>query len=129
MPFGPGDSIRAAIDRLLAGGEGFVVFDDGDDREYVQFSLEPGGLMLMWPAGGPRVSSDDSAVTALLQAFGFGEGTTVKDLTVRSYVVEDDGIYAQFGRDADLIETFTTAAFEKIYGRFGLQKLNSRVDS
>jgi|SRR5581483_3488532 len=103
MPFGPGDSIRAAIDRLLGGGEGFVVFDDGDDLEYVQFSL--------------------------LRSFGFTAGTTLKDLPVRSYVVEDDGVYAQFGRDADLVENFTTAAFEKIYGRFGLQKLNSRFDS
>jgi hypothetical protein len=43
--------------------------------------------------------------------------------------VKDDGIYAQFGRDPDLIENFTTAAFEKVYGRFGVQKLNSRIDS
>ncbi len=90
MPFGPGDGIRTAVERLLANGEGFVVFDDGDELEYVQFSLEPGGLLLMWPADGPRVPSTDAGVASLLQALDFRPSNDVKSIPVRCFVVEDD---------------------------------------
>ena len=113
---GISDTIREAAGRVLKTG-GFVVFDDGDGLEYVQYSKNGGGLELMWPAEGPKVPSTDPSVASLLDSLG-----------VR-YVVESDGIYAQFGNDLDLIENFTTAAFEKVYGRLGLQKLNIRVDA
>ena len=117
MPFGPSDTIRRAVAELLAAKDGFVIFDDGNENEYVQYSLEARGLTLMWPAGGPRVPSTDPGVAALLDEHG-----------VR-YVVENDGIYAEFGRDVDLVEKFTTAAFEKVYRRLGLQKVNVQVGS
>ena len=113
---GIGDTIREAASQVL-NGEGFVIFDDGDELEYVQYSNEGGGLVLMWPAQGPKVPSTDPSVASLLDSHG-----------VR-YAVESDGIYAQFGKDLDLIENFTTAAFEKVYRRFGLEKLNARVDA
>jgi|SRR6267378_6843703 len=121
MPFGPSDTIRNAVERLLKTGTGFVIFDDGNENEYVQYSLEKEGLSLMWPAQGPRVPSTDPAIASVLEAHGLQRG--------KGYVVEDDGIYAQFGRDVDLVENFTTAAFEKVYGRFGVSKLNARVES
>ena len=49
MPFGPSETIRDAVKKLLEQKEGFVVFDDGKDDEYVQYSLEPRGLMFNWP--------------------------------------------------------------------------------
>ncbi len=134
MPFGPSDTIRQAADRLLAASKpgeqgGFVVLDDGDDSEYVQYSVEPEGLMLFWPAEGPRVPSTNGGVASLLQSFDFRQTSELKTMPPRTYVVEDDGLYAQFGRDVDLVENFTTAAFERVYGRFGVQKLNSRVET
>jgi len=113
---GISDAIREAASQVLKSG-GFVIFDAGNELEYVQYSNEGGELVFMWPAEGPKVPSTDPGVASLLDALG-----------VR-YTVESDGIYAQFGNDVDLIETFTTAAFEKVYGRLGLQKLNIRVDS
>ena len=87
MPFGPGDDIRKAATELLRMDDGFVVFDDGDDLEYVQYSSDGKELILNWPANGPRVAS-----TA-----------------------------------GEVVENFTTAAFERVYRRLGLQKLNARV--
>ena len=126
MPF---DAIRNAIERLLKTGSGFVIFDDGKENEYVQYSLESEGLSLMWPADGPRVPSSDPGVASLLEAHGFKKGKSVRGMPSGTYVVESDGIYAQFGRDVNLVENFTTAAFEKVYGRSGVSKLNAKVES
>jgi hypothetical protein len=129
MPFGPSDSIRTAIGRLLSKNSGFVIFDDGNENEYVQYSLEAEGVSLFWPAEGPRVPSTDPAVASLLEAHGFKKANNIKQMPPRQYVVESDGVYAQFGRDVDLVENFTTAAFEKVYGRLGVSKLNTRLET
>jgi hypothetical protein len=129
MPFGPGDDIRKAVEQLLTMDDGFVIFDDGNDLEYVQYSTDGKELILMWPADGPRVTSTTGAVASLLESLDFKKVTDLADLPPKTYVVEDDGIYASFGADADLVENFTTAAFERVYGRLGLQKLKIRVDS
>src|SRR5437764_14725461 len=104
MPFGPGDTIREAARALLSSREGFVFFDAGNENEYVQYSVENEGLMLMWPAGGPRVPSTDDRVVSLLESLGFTKGRDVKGMPTGTYVVESDGVYAQFGRDVDRIE-------------------------
>ena len=39
--------IRDALDRLLTSNSGFMIFDDGKENEYVQYSLEKEGLSLM----------------------------------------------------------------------------------
>jgi hypothetical protein len=129
MPFEPGDTIRKAVDRLLASDNGFVVFDDGNDDEYVQYSHDPDGLTLFWPAHGPRVPSTQGSVASLLQSFDFRQGKDVKKMTAGTYVVESDGLYAQFGRNVDLVENFTAAAFERVYGRLGVEKLNTRLET
>ncbi len=129
MPSGPGDTIRKAVDRLLASDDGFVVFDDGNDDEYVQYSHDPVGLMLFWPAAGPRVPSTEGSVVSLLQSFDFREGKDVKKIPVGTYVVESDGVYAQFGRNVDLVENFITAAFERVYRRLGVETLNTRLET
>jgi len=121
--------IRDALDRLLTSNSGFVIFDDGKENEYVQYSLEREGLSLMWPAQGPRVPSTDPGVASLLESHGFQKGKNVRGMPAGTYVVESDGVYAQFGRDVDLVEKFTTAAFEKVYGRFSVAKVNVRLDS
>ena len=119
--------IRDAAERVLKSADGFVVFDDGNDLEYVQFSRERDGLMMMWPADGPRVGAGED-VQSLLESVGFRRGEDIRTIPPKTFVAEDDGIYAQFGTDVDLIENFTTAAFERVYGRLGLQTLNARVD-
>ena len=82
---------------------------------------------MMWPAEGPRVPAGEE-VTSLLESVGFTRGDDIRKVPAKTFVVEDDGIYAQFGSDIDLLENFTSAAFERVYGRLGLQKLNARVD-
>ena len=120
-------TIRNAAEKVLKSADGFVVFDDGNELEYVQFPRERDGLMMMWPADGPRVPAGED-VQSLLESVGFTRGDDIRTIPPKTFVVEDDGIYAQFGTDVDLIENFTTSAFERVYGRLGLQKLNARVD-
>ena len=126
---GTHEDIRKAGEETLTLEDGFVVFDDGDDLEYVQYSTDGVELIMNWPAEGPRVPSTTGAVASLLESFGFTKGDDLAEMPSRTYVEEDDGIYACFGGDIDLVENFTTAAFERVYGRFGLQKVNARVES
>lgn len=121
-------TIRDAAEKVLKSADGFVIFDDGNELEYVQFSREREGLMMMWPAEGPRVPAG-AEVESLLESNGFARGDDIRKVPPKTFVVEDDGIYAQFGTDIDLIENFTAAAFERVYGRLGLQKINARVDA
>ena len=113
MPFGPSDTIRKAIDELLASrpqGEagGFVIFDDGHDGDFVQFGLIEKGLYLFWPAVS-RIPAD--RVAALLS----------------SPDIEDDGVYADFGRDVAEVERFTLRAFRELFGR-NPEKLNVQLE-
>jgi len=124
---GTDETIRNAAGQVLKSGDGFVVFDDGNELEYVQFSKERGGLMMMWPSEGPRVPAGDD-VRSLLESLGFTEGDDIQNVAPGTFVVEADGLYAGFGGDLDLVDHFTTAAFERVYGRLGLQKLNARVN-
>jgi hypothetical protein len=126
---GISETIRNAVEETLNMDEGFVVIDDGDDLEYVQYSTDGAELVMNWPSEGPRVPSTTGAVASLLESFGFTKASDLAEMPARTYVEEDDGIYACFGGDIDLVENFTTAAFERVYRRFGLQKVNARVDS
>jgi hypothetical protein len=126
---GTHEDIRKAVEETLTLEDGFVVFDDGDDLEYVQYSTDGVELIMNWPAEGPRVPSTTGAVASLLESFGFTKTSDLAEMPTKTYVEEDDGIYACFGADIDLVENFTTAAFERVYGRFGLQKVNARVES
>ena len=114
---GEKDGLRLILTTL----PGFVIFS-ANDREYVQFSLEPAGLMLFWPAEGPAVSARDPRLTDLLRELSFHEvelrskSDTPSTVNYRAYVKLSDGLYGQFGDDIDLTERFTTTAFERVFG-------------
>src|SRR2546426_11451858 len=126
MPFGPSQTIREAVEKLIAAGAGFVIFDDGKEDEYVQFSLEPKGLMFNWPTMLPSYEEKLDEVAALLREFDFHEAT--QNLEVGSFEIADDGIYAQFGKDVDRIERFTLETFSRLFAQSEWLKLNVRVD-
>jgi hypothetical protein len=120
--------IRSASEKLLASqpaGQkgGFVIFDCGNDLEFVQFSLEPDGLLLYWPE-----TMKQDGVVDLLGELGYAPHPRVDTIAARQYVVADDGIYAQFGRDIDAVETFTTRAFERIFNHLNLARLRAEVE-
>ena len=126
MPFGPSETIRDAVKKLLDQKEGFVIFDDGKDDEYVQYSLEPHGLMFNWPTMLPSYAARVGEVAALLRELDFREASG--DLDIRTYEVANDGVYAQFGRDAERIESFTLEAFRRFFGQSEWLKLRARVE-
>ena len=117
----PSETIHGALAQLLAShksGEkgGFVIFDAGDDSEYVQFSLERDGLSLFWPNVIDTLKARIGAATQLLEQLG-----------VRGEVA-DDGLYAQFGRNADLAQQFTVRAFEQVFSKVGIQRVNVNLE-
>src|SRR5438477_6811340 len=139
MPFS-NDTVVAALTKLVAtrvpgSSGGFVIFsaNDRDDQEYVQFSLEPAGLMLFWPAEGPAVPARDPRVTDLLRELSFQEvelrskSDTPSTLNYRAYVKLSDGLYGQFGDDIELTERFTIMAFERVFGHL-TAKLSSQIE-
>jgi hypothetical protein len=113
MPFGASDTIRKAVSELLASrpaGQtgGFVIFDDGHDDDFVQFGLIEKGLYLFWPTVS-RIPPEQ--VAALLP----------------NSEIQDDGLYADFGRDVDAVESFTMRAFRELFGREP-QELNVQLE-
>lgn len=126
MPFGPSETIRDAVEKLIAAGSGFVIFDDGKKDEYVQFAFEPKGLMFNWPTMLPSYEAKIEDVAALLREFDFHEASD--DLDVGTYEVADDGIDAQFGKDVDRIERFTLEAFHRLFAQSEWLKLNANVE-
>lgn len=121
MPFGPSDTIAKALADLLGSAPagksgGFVIFDDGNQDEFVQFSLEPEGLLLFFAAVG-RVSAEEAAKVLDRIPFAHDRHADVKGLRPKSYVLEDDGVYAQFGRDSESVTSFTLRAFRELFGR------------
>ena len=136
MPFS-NDTVVAALRKLVAtrvpgSSGGFVIFS-ANDREYVQFSLEPAGLMLFWPAEGPAVPARDPRVTDLLRELSFHEvelrskSDRPSTLNYRAYVKLSDGLYGQFGDDIELTERFTTMAFERVFGHL-TATLSSQIE-
>ena len=121
MPFGPSDTIAKGLADLLASAPagksgGFVIFNNGNQDEFVQFSLEPEGLLLFWADVG-RVSAEEAAKLLDRIPFAHDRHADVKRLHPQSYVLEDDGVYAQFGRDAEGVISFTLRAFGELFGR------------
>jgi hypothetical protein len=121
MPSGPTDTIAKALAELLASAPagssgGFVIFDNGNQDEYVQFSVEPEGLLLFWADAG-RVSAEEAAKLLDLIPFAHDRHADVKRLRPKSYVLEDNGVYAQFGRDTESVTSFTMRAFSELFGR------------
>lgn len=131
-PFGPSDTIRTALLTLMKTGAaknqsgGFVIFDLGEDTSFVQFSLEPEGLMLFWPEqAGP---SDD--VEKLLGEREFADTPDEPGLLKpSSYTRADDGLYAQFGRDLAAVEQFTLEVFGEVFRASSLAMLRATVDT
>jgi hypothetical protein len=125
MPFGPSDTIRKSLNDLLAARGGFVIFSD-ENGDFVQFSREAAGLGLYW--------SDVSRielprVAALLRSFSFGEDKSgdIPHLRENFFALAGDGVYAQFGRDAGRVETFTLRAFRELFGKEP-QKLDTELE-
>jgi hypothetical protein len=130
VPFGTSETIRKAVKELLASrpaGEdgGFVIFSN-EDGDFVQFALVPGGLYLFWPQ-----ESDVKAdrVAGLLRASSFAEDPSgdIGGLRDGQFVAGDDGVYAQFGRNVERVETFTLRAFGELFGS-GTEGLEAELE-
>ncbi len=104
-------SISKALNTLLAsrppGAEGgFVIFRW--DTDFLQFSLEPLGLMFNWPIV-PKTADRVPLVLEVLAKAGLSRvpaasnvrGATTEPTEPGQFYLANDGVYAQCGRDLD----------------------------
>ncbi len=133
------DDIQHVIQQLLdatPAGEtgGFVIFSGSRDLDYVQFAVDPNGLLLNWPTIQKDGPERLPKFREQLKRRGFQEisptdfgppiSEQIANLKTGQLMILDDGLYAQTGRDASKSRDLTIALLRDI---FGLTDLN-RVD-
>ena len=114
-------NIRNAFVELLeispAGQRGgFVIFEGKTDLDYVQFSLEPIGLVLNWPTYQPGGKERLPKFVVVLQKSGFVAATKgFQSLIPGQYLIMDDGLYAQCGRNLDTVTGLTALLLSEVF--------------
>lgn len=109
---------------------GFVVFTGPRDLDYVQFSLEPTGLMLNWPTFQEGGKERLDGYVQVLKMHGFTEFTKtnandgdaekpdfkiIEQLKLREYTILEDGLYANCGRDRLQNTRLVQALFREVF--------------
>ena len=120
--------IRNAFVELLAVasvGErgGFVIFEGNTDLDYVQFSLEAAGLVLNWPTYQPGGKERLPKFVTVLQKAGFALARKdFSTLVPGEYLVADDGLYAQCGRNLESVTGLTCLLLSDVFDVHELPK-------
>ena len=138
------DNIRNAIQQLLDATPaeekgGFVIFGGYRDLDYVQFALDPNGLLLNWPTMQKEGPERLPNFREQLECRGFQNIAPVDDgapiskqignLQVGQYMILDDGLYAQTGRDAPKNRDLTIALLSEIFGVTDLSLVEITLES
>ena len=124
------DDIRRAIVELLettAPGDrgGFVIFGGDRDLDYVQYSLEPNGLLLNWPTIQEGGRERLSAFRRTLESRGFrgllmhpdsAVSDEIANMQTGHFIVVEDGLYAQVGRDPVVVRDLTLELLQSAFG-------------
>ena len=125
------EEIRSAIDALLSAAPegrrgGFVIFHGYHDLDYVQFSLEPGGMLLNWPTvqegGLERLPHFEEQLPkrgwSRVEAVPDGDPLSeqIGNLQIGQFMVLDDGLYGQAGRDAEANCELTVDLLREVFG-------------
>ena len=122
------ESSIEAINSLLAANpedQGFIIFNGKNELDFIQFGLEEYGFMLFWP----YIESDNKGLKELDKVKSFldedGYIQIKKDTVSREdvvnlnkyeYLIDDDGIYANVGKEDLQIFSLIENLFKKIYG-------------
>jgi len=137
------DDIQHAIQQLLdatpAGAKGgFVIFDGYRDIDYVQFSLDPNGLLLACL----EVPGDDTErmprFREHLERRGFQEVSHIADgppvreqivnLQTGQFMVFDDGLFAQTGRNAQQNRDLTVELLRNVFSVTDLKRIEITLE-
>lgn len=115
--------LLAAVPQGEAGG--FVIFGGQSDYDYVQYSLEPTGLLLNWPTmqkGGTErlplfeAYLKDRGYQAIEPTDGLPLPEQIDAMVKGQYMILDDGMYCQVGRDIAEISTMTKELMASVFG-------------
>jgi len=108
---------------------GFVIFGGKRDVDYVQYALDPNGLELNWPTfqedGKQRLPQFEKYLKAkgYVRVFSSKQGSSLAEqimaLRQGQYMILDDGLYCQVGRNVDEIRKITIELMEKVFGVTG----------
>ncbi len=134
-----GASVRRALTDVIGSAPpgqrgGFVIFGGKRDLDYVQYCLDPNGLELNWPVGQEGGAERLPLFLDYLNAKGYehvsvtedGRGLSeqIQSLQKGQYMVLDDGLYCQVGRDVEEIRTMTRELMKSIFGIVDETKFN-----
>ena len=115
---------------------GFVSFIGDNELEYVQYSLDKMGMLLYWPVGGDKTISDMRKCVSALDGLGFEQvfindlptRVIIENLKVNEYVVFDDGLYSQVGRDKDTVTHLTKLLLHKVFNYNDLENIKVTLE-
>jgi len=135
-------AVGAALSQILSKGKpgacgAFVIFGGRSDYDYVQYALDEKGLLLNWPTiqkgGAERLPV---FVSCLIQK-GFqqiqpdakvSEIEQVEKLSNGQFVVLNDGLYAEAGKDVAEIKTLTLYLMKTIFKVFKETEINITLE-
>lgn len=123
--FGNNDEleIRTVIQQLLdytypGKKGGFVIFGGYHDLDFVQFALEPNGLILNWPTMQEGGNERLPKFLAHLEQRKFlqSPSNSIDDLRSGQFVILEDGLNAQVGRDPLKVSKLAIELLKDIFG-------------
>ncbi|ULQ60733.1 hypothetical protein K7I13_05535 [Brucepastera parasyntrophica] len=137
--------ISKSLEKLLRADyndNGFVIFEDPETEDYVQYALEEKGLLLVWPYFSDypgHQTADIDKVKDILNKFSFSEDLDNKpvdrnyivNMNSGEYIYDSDtafpGIYAMCGTDVQMLESLTIEFFKEIYGFSEIERLKTQL--
>jgi len=132
------DSISQLVNsRNLGETGGYIIIDGNNEFEYVQYCLEADGLLYNWPTlqeGGEELLP---VVIEALQAIGFSQfpldnnsdiGDQISDLGINEFLVCDDGLYGQSGRDVNRLTEVSSYLLKNVFKISDLESVNITLE-
>jgi HJR/Mrr/RecB family endonuclease len=123
-------TIREAIIELLNSAPprecgGFVIFNGKRDIDFVQYALDPNGLLLSWPPQeGEKERLLQCEACLIKQGYsriipsdvGLPLPEQISAMQKGQYMILDDGLYGQAGRDAEEVANLTFYLLSNVFG-------------
>lgn len=104
---------------------GFVIFGGPTELDFVQFSLDEGGLLLNWPTIQKNGLMRLPGFLEILSGFGFIDRSpddpesvdreTIRSLSTGELCSASDGLYAQCGREVAWVAEITAALLQGVF--------------
>ena len=135
-------AVGSALAQILSKGKpgplgAFVIFGGKSDYDYVQYALHENGLLLNWPTvqkgGAERLPAFESCLVQkgfqkIQPDSTIPEAEQVEKLSIRQFVIQSDGLYAEAGKDVEEITTLTLYLMKTIFKVLNEAEINITLE-